>query len=63
MDIQKILELIEDAFESHVEAHGWNDCGTPMADLLGKEEMLSEIEQKLLELKNVKKLTPHLTSN
>lgn len=50
MTEQDIAKIVEDAFDSHVEAIGWNDDGTPMADLCGRGAFLSEVEDKLKEL-------------
>ena len=47
--IQMILKLVEDAFDCNVETNAWLDFGQPMADLLGKQNMLDEIEDKLKE--------------
>ena len=42
-----ILKIVEDAFDEHILADGWIDCGTPMASILGREDFIKEITDKL----------------
>lgn len=47
MKVEEILKIVEQAFDTHINANGWIDFETPGADLLGKQDFLKEIETKL----------------
>ena len=52
MDEKDILKIVEDAFDDQISAEGWLDFGTPMADIIGKQFFLQQVETKLKELLN-----------
>ncbi len=47
MKVEEILKIVEQAFDTHINANGWIDFETPRADLLGKQDFLKEIKTKL----------------
>ncbi len=46
----EIITIIVEAFENNITSEGWSDYGTPMADVLGKDDFLKEVEDKLIKL-------------
>ena len=53
MKREEIMKIVEDAFDNQISAEGWNDYGTPMANIVGKQDFLKEIAEKLNEKEKV----------
>ncbi len=51
MKKQEILKIIEHTFDEHVSAEPWQDFGTSMARLCGKQDFLNLVSEKIQDSK------------